>query len=61
MVLAYLEINRISVFDFNGYSLDPKADIIKIYTRRKIYKIKIHNLEQFYFTYKGDQQSEKEN
>lgn len=54
MVLAYLKFNRISINDFNGYSFNIKADIIKIHTRRKIYKIAIRNLEQFYFTMKGD-------
>ena len=54
MVLTYLKFNRISVYDFNGYSINVKDDTIKIYTRRKIYKIAIRNLEQFYFTYKGE-------
>ena len=54
MVMTYLKFNRISINEFNGYSFDIKADKILIHTRRKIYKIDIRNLEQFYFTYKGE-------
>ena len=45
-VLYLLRLNRIPITDYLGYSINPKTDTIKVFTRYRNFKVLCSKLDQ---------------
>lgn len=47
LVREFMRLNRIPFSEYEGYSINPKTEMITCYFKHKRYKMKIQNLEIF--------------